>query len=114
MSSTKKRSGSISWGMLGCLVFVSLVVNWAAKYGREWECGRYAMPHSLVAADGLHYRSRVEIDPVTLAIIRSGREEEHWLGALSILACLIAWASIEARRWYRKQVAIAGSPDRRR
>jgi hypothetical protein len=107
MSTTVKRRGSSGIGLLGCLVFVALVVNWAWKYGREWEFGRFVMPNSLVAPDGLHYRSGAEIDPVSLAIIRSGKEEEHWLAALGILACLIAWASIAVRRCYRKQAAIA-------
>ena len=57
---------------IGPVVFAALIVNFAVGYGKEWEFGRLGMPDTLLAADGEHYPNGEEVDPMTLAMARSG------------------------------------------
>jgi hypothetical protein len=90
---------------LGPLVFLGLVVNFACQYGQQWRFGRYGMPSSLLSPDGRTYiDGKTEVDPVTLAMARSGKEEECYLGALLVLIILAALVVREMRGLYRMQM----------
>ncbi len=53
-------------------LFLLLTVHQVATYGRDWQVGKYGMPSSILAADGCHYGDGEEVDPITLALVRSG------------------------------------------
>ena len=61
------------WEVLGWVIFLGLLVNFGLQYGSRWECGRYMMPRTLMAADGVHHPNGEPIESVTLAIARGGR-----------------------------------------
>jgi hypothetical protein len=88
------------WGILGWVVFIGLAGNFALQHGSWWEFGKFGMPHTLVAADGVHHPNGEEIDPVTLAMARSGVEEEAMLVGLCGVALLMAYVV-----WLRYQTA---------
>ena len=79
---------------LGWLLLAFVVVSFLAKYKSHWEFGRYGMPRSLVAADGEHYLDGDDIDPISLGIARTGREEEGYLMAFCLILAGLCWA------WY--------------
>src|ERR1700726_3794073 len=91
---------------LGLVLFVGLVVNYLAGYGTRWQLGRYAMPKTLLAADGKTHPDGSECDDVTLALVRRDIEEESYLVALGILLVLFTVAAFQMRRWYRMQMEI--------
>jgi hypothetical protein len=92
--------GILPW--IGPLVFLGLVLNFAGQYGRCWQFGRYGMPSSLLRADG-KYLDGTEVDPLSLAIARSGWEEEGYLAWLFVLAVLFGALVVRMRRLQREQ-----------
>jgi len=91
---------------IGLSLFAILVLNFACRYGSWWEFGsRDGMPSTLLAPDGQHLRDGSEIDPITLAVVRSGYEEEVYLCALVIMAALVLLGVGIVRRAHRKHLA---------
>ncbi len=62
-----------SW--LGIGLFAAIILGMLWGHGREWEFSPHGIPVSALSPDGQTYRNGNEIDPLTLAIIRSGNEE---------------------------------------
>ena len=75
---------------LGWLLFIGIIANFVYEHSKRWECGRYYMPHTVLAADGTHYRDGSEVEAIQLMIARSGNEEEIWLGVIGLLLCMLA------------------------
>lgn len=73
---------------LGWLLFAGLLVYFLSGYGSRWEFGRCAMPSTLLAADGEHHPDGSEVDAVTLALARSGYEQEAYLLLLGIMVAI--------------------------
>jgi hypothetical protein len=90
---------------LGWLFFIFVTMANIARFGTHWEFGRYGMPSSTLAADGRTYLDGTEVDPVSLAIARSGWEEEFYLGALIMLAVLVGVTVWQMIRLQRMQMA---------
>ena len=89
-------------------LYAALVINFLSGYGSCWECGRYGMPSTLLAADGRHYPDGSEVDEVTLAMARSGHEEETYLFIFGILGCVLvvgSWLIWCDRRKQRAEAA---------
>lgn len=64
----------------------------ASLYGKRWECGpKYNMPVALLSPDGQRFADGTPLDPLTVATIRSGREEEIWLGAAAVWVFGLLW-----------------------
>src|SRR5277367_3236324 len=84
--------------LLGWALFLGLAGYFFLQHGSHWEFGKFGMPHTLIAADGVHHPDGTEIDPATLAMARTGAEEETMLAALCVLALGMAYV---LRQWYR-------------
>jgi len=93
--------GIVPW--CGWLLFAGLGVNFASHYGTQWEFGRHWMPKALLAPDGCHYADGEEIDPVSGAIARSGKEEEGFLAVVILVVGLVSFAAWKMIRRYRKE-----------
>jgi hypothetical protein len=92
------------WGILGCGLFLFLTIYQATMHGRKWEFGTYGMPVSLLAEDGRHYRDGSEVDPLTLALVRSGNEETVHLIIVGVLLLMLGWLMLECRKLHRLMV----------
>lgn len=74
----------------GWLLLLAMIGWKAITFKTEWVIGpKYSMPVSLLAPDGVHYADGLPVDPFTLGLIRSGNEEEVWLGITGIFTFLI-------------------------
>jgi hypothetical protein len=88
--------------------FVRIVFNWlvvgvgiywfAGKFEPNWELGRYYMPRMIVSADGTHFLNGEEIDAFSLAVVRTGMEEEMLLGILATVVAGMCWISWQRRK----------------
>jgi len=87
--------------VLGWLIFLGTGVQFLAGYGTRWEFGPYGFPVSLVASDGCHYLDGVAIDPITLALIRSGHEQDVGLALLVLLVIVVLWLCVELCKFHR-------------
>ncbi len=91
-------------GLLGWLIFGVSTVYCVATYGKHWDLsGKYHMPTALLSPDGKTYRDGSEVDPVTLALVRQGIEQEAMLGAVGTLVALFAVWVVKTRRAQRRQ-----------
>lgn len=101
----------------GYFLLAYLIVREASLYGTNWVLGKYYMPRSLVAADGLHYPNGEVIDPLTLSLIRSGNEEIAYLILLAIpaivLPALFFWNLAKIKRYQKEWDAIKQNAVRR-
>jgi hypothetical protein len=88
----------ILYTCLGPVVFTLLFINFICQYGSRWEFGRLAMPAVLLDASGTAYRDGTMIDPITLAIAQSGKEQEAWIVAVGVVMALLIWAAISIGR----------------
>lgn len=87
------------WGVIGIGIFLLVTLRQVLTYGKEWRLGRYGMPVSVLAADGRHYADGTEVDAVTLALVRSGWQEEvELLPTGVLLACLAHLVRLRVRR----------------
>lgn len=77
--------------LVGWLVLAASIVGCLTKFNTHWQVGRYGMPHTVVAEDGWHYSSGTEIDPLTLAVVQSGYEEEIGLGMAAFVVGCMSW-----------------------
>jgi hypothetical protein len=84
---------------IGCLLFVGLTVNVITKYGKEWDLsGKYHMPTTLLSPDGQTYRDGSEVDPVTLALVNHGIEQEFWLVGIEVVLALVMVVVFQKQR----------------
>jgi hypothetical protein len=90
---------------VGGLVYLGLIVHYVARYGSWWEFGRYGMPRSLVAADGVSHLDGTPIEAVTLSLVRSGREEEVYLACAAVIVAGLLYVFLLARSMYRRYMA---------
>ena len=87
------------WGVIGIGIFLLVTLRQVLTYGKEWRLGRYGMPVSVLAADGRHYADGTEVDAVTLALVRSGWQEEvELLPTGVLLTCLAHLVRLRVRR----------------
>lgn len=61
------------------------------------------MPTTLLSPDGQTYRDGSEVDPVTLALVNHGIEQEFWLVGIEVVLALIIVAVFQKRRSDRKR-----------
>jgi hypothetical protein len=94
----------LAW--LGPLVMAALLVHCALGHGEEWTFGRLGMPETLLDADGNRYADGREIDSVSLAIARSGYEQEIWLAAVVVLVVLVAVLVLEMRHQHHVRIDV--------
>jgi hypothetical protein len=78
------------WNRLFWVCLAAFVLYNLYGYGRHWEFGRYFMPRSLVAADGLHYLDGMPINSINRGFIAADIEEEVALVCLAILFAVYA------------------------
>ncbi|HWB12939.1 MAG TPA: hypothetical protein VG826_27185 [Pirellulales bacterium] len=83
------------------------VFFWARTYDRHWEFGRYGMPRTLVSADGRHFKSGEPLGPITTALVKSGHEEDCYLGLVGIQAFGWMWLLHEMRKTKKLIVTLA-------
>jgi hypothetical protein len=89
---------------LGYALLIAMILHVACRHGTKWEFGRYGMPRTLVAADGVSYLDGTEIDEYSLALARSGNEEEVWLAIYAIIGTILAYGTysilMQRRRYF--------------
>ena len=83
--------------LVGCALFVYCCASFVGDFGTRWECGRYYMPRTLVAADGHSYPDGKPIPAATLILARSGIEEDVMLGMVTVLGVLLVYLAVEIR-----------------
>ena len=82
------------FALLGPAILIMGAVNVAGKYGRQWHFGRYGMPVTLIAQNGLHPDGQ-PVNPIVMAIVRTGYEPElHLALSLFIATCLAHLANV--------------------
>jgi hypothetical protein len=94
----------LAW--LGPLAMAALMMSCALGHGEGWTFGRLGMPATLLDADGKHYADGREVDPLSLAIARSGYEQEIWWAAVAVLVGLVAVLVLEMRRRHRLRLDV--------
>lgn len=73
---------------IAVLFFLYVAVNGTLQYGTRWEFGRFGMPRTLIAEDGMHHLDGSPINPITLQLARSGYEEAYCLVMTGILVLI--------------------------
>ncbi len=93
----------------GILFFLAICGHLVSQWGTHWEFGRYGMPRTLVGASGMAHPDGSPIDPITLAMLRSGIEEDVMLALCGILVVLLIMLVFTVRKGIavRKQLAAA-------
>ena len=93
----------------GILFLLAICGHLVSQWGTHWEFGRYGMPRTLVGASGMTHPDGSPIDPLTLAMLHSGIEEDVMLGLCGILAVLLVMLILTVRKGIavRKQLAAA-------
>ena len=77
------------WFVVGMTVWLGLGAVWLSTFGSHWSFGRYGMPRTLLSPDGRHFADGEPLDPMTAALVRSGHEEEVYLGVVGLQA--VGW-----------------------
>jgi hypothetical protein len=80
------------------VIIVAFPVRVIWTYGGVWEFGPHGIPMIALSPDGTTYRDGSELDPMTAAITRSGKEEAIWGCWLGGLIAFVAWLACEHRR----------------
>jgi hypothetical protein len=88
--------------LLGWLVFGFCTLSWLSTYGRHWDLSG-GMPTTLLSPDGKTYRDGSPVDGFTLAMARSGNEQEAWLVMATVLLVLVAAVPFQIWRFVRLQ-----------
>jgi hypothetical protein len=76
--------------LAGWAIFAFVLVGTMRECGVRWDFGPQGF-NTLVASDGEHYRDHTEIDPLTMALHRSGHEGSIQLAMLGIIGALLAY-----------------------
>lgn len=88
----------------GYVCLFLLVGYKASLYGKRWEFGpEYNMPVALLSPDGQRFADGTPLDPLTVATIRSGLEEEIWLVAAATWVLGLLWLSRIVRQTERME-----------
>lgn len=94
-----KRGDIIGWAGIG--LFMVLLANFLLGYGTRWEFGAWGMPSTLLDETGTRHPDGTPVEDVTLALARSGYEQQAYWAVLLLILCLALWVLYEARRLYR-------------
>jgi hypothetical protein len=79
--------------LLGWSIFLFVLVGFAAQYGKRWEFGPHGF-NTLVAEDGQNYRGDgTAIDPITLALHRSGHDGACLWALLGVIGAALAYVA---------------------
>lgn len=105
MSKSRTRC-EVVCAIAGWAFFLAVCGHQAWTYGVEWEFGRYGMPVSLVAPDGLHYQNGRELDPLTRYLINAGLQPECNLVLALLLSAAAAYLVRQVRQTYRMEVEL--------
>lgn len=94
-------------------VCLFLVIGYkASTFGTQWTWGpKYRMPVALLSPDGKHFADGTPLDPFTVAEIKSGYEEEIWLGACLVFTGLMLWLVHELQKAKRFEQRIENRPN---
>lgn len=87
--------------IIGWALIVGVLVYNLAQHGAQWQFGRYFMPKSLLAADGKTYLDGSPVDDITLRIVKSGCEEEMYLGMAAVIGLLLICLVVKMARLHR-------------
>jgi hypothetical protein len=83
---------------LGWCVFVFTSGYQALRYGRRWDFGGpFGLPRALLSPDDRFYADGSPLDPLTLAVVRSGHGTEITAAVCACLALLVVLAAIQYR-----------------
>ena len=95
----------MSRGSLKALVLFLVVaaVCLSKDAGTRWTAGRYGLPRSVLAPDGMHYQDGRLVDPYTQALVERDIEEEVLLAVLAIAALGLGWLMWMRARTGRRQ-----------
>lgn len=74
-----KDFGELLIGFAGMSIFAYCIWGNLSHYGTRWECGRWYMPRTLFSPNGRTYADGEWIDPYSVALAKSGWEEEVFL-----------------------------------
>jgi hypothetical protein len=80
------------------VIIVAFPVRVIWTHGGKWELGPHGIPMIALSPDGKTYRDGDELDPLTAAITRSGKEETIVGCTLGGLIAFFAWSACEHRR----------------
>lgn len=80
------------------VIIVAFPVRVFWTHGGKWEFGPHGIPMIALSPDGKKYRDGDELDPLTAAITRSGKEETIVGCTLGGLIAFFAWSACEHRR----------------
>ena len=80
------------------VIIVAFPVRVFWTHGGKWEFGPHGIPMIALSPDGKTYRDGDELDPLTAAITRSGKEETIVGCTLGGLIAFFAWSACEHRR----------------
>jgi hypothetical protein len=84
--------------LIWLVIMIGLPVSVIWNHGGTWEFGPHGIPVSVLSADGKTYRNGSEIDPITAAIARSGKEEPLLGCTLGVVSALLACLAFKVRR----------------
>jgi hypothetical protein len=90
----------IPW--LGPVAFLLLGVYVLSQCGSHWRFGgRYGMPTTLLDESGTAYLDGTSVDAITLALAKSGFEQELCLVLVVVIVASAVWIVIVIRRGQR-------------
>lgn len=94
-------------------VCLFLIIGYkASTFGEQWTWGsKYRMPVTLLSPDGKHFANGTRLDPLTAVQVRSGYEEEIWLGACVVMTALLLWLVHELEKAKRSVQRIERQPN---
>ena len=107
MSNHNRRIHRLAWA--GPLAMLLLFGQFAFRGGETWEFGRYGMPHTRLAADGVHLADCRPVSPVDGVLIRAGIEEEFYLTMLVLSGLFTVAAVLVIRSARRKERRLSES-----
>lgn len=86
--------------MLGTATFIGV---WSNQHGKRWEFGRYWMPKAMLK-DTNHYADGRLVCAWHALVIKTGHEEEFWLGAVALSTAFMLTRgqkskAAEAKHW---------------
>jgi hypothetical protein len=83
---------------VGPLFIVAMIAFRVTTYGTQWTFGRYGMPQTLLASDGMHYPNGEPVIPLMASLARSGWEPEIYLVGVSVVIVCVLYVVYVARR----------------
>jgi hypothetical protein len=88
------------------VILLFAVVCYAVNYGYSWTLGRYYMPVTILASDGIHCMNGLPADPITRVLVHYDWEAEYLLTVLIGISAGLGYAFYLTRDTAKKRQQI--------